>query len=127
VVTSDSSTSCRPVHRRAAIVASHQSARRDSSCTRPAIAGSGTSIDRYAGDMTTTALRLPVFPVRSSSAAPTSVPREASPFLIDSHGRRAVDLRVSLTDKCNLRCSYCMPAEGLDWLPGQELLTDDEL
>jgi cyclic pyranopterin phosphate synthase len=47
--------------------------------------------------------------------------------LTDSFGRTATDLRVSLTDRCNLRCSYCMPAEGLDWLPGPDLLTDDEL
>ena len=47
--------------------------------------------------------------------------------LADSHGRVATDLRVSLTDRCNLRCSYCMPAEGLDWLPRPELLTDDEV
>jgi GTP 3',8-cyclase len=47
--------------------------------------------------------------------------------LADSYGRTATDLRVSLTDRCNLRCSYCMPAEGLDWLPKPELLTDDEL
>ena len=39
----------------------------------------------------------------------------------------ATDLRVSLTDRCNLRCSYCMPAEGLDWLPDDEVLTDDEV
>jgi GTP 3',8-cyclase len=47
--------------------------------------------------------------------------------LSDSHGRVATDLRVSLTDRCNLRCSYCMPAEGLDWLPQPEVLTDDEV
>src|ERR1700712_473401 len=47
--------------------------------------------------------------------------------LADSYGRVATDLRVSLTDRCNLRCSYCMPAEGLDWLPVDDLLTDDEL
>jgi len=47
--------------------------------------------------------------------------------LTDDFGRTATDLRVSLTDRCNLRCSYCMPAEGLQWLPGPELLTDDEL
>jgi GTP 3',8-cyclase len=47
--------------------------------------------------------------------------------LTDSYGRVATDLRVSLTDRCNLRCSYCMPAEGLDWLPKPELLTDDEV
>ncbi|MCD4525839.1 GTP 3',8-cyclase MoaA [Nocardioides sp. cx-173] len=45
----------------------------------------------------------------------------------DRFGRVATDLRVSLTDKCNLRCTYCMPAEGLDWLPDEKMLTDDEL
>jgi cyclic pyranopterin phosphate synthase len=48
-------------------------------------------------------------------------------MLADSYGRIATDLRVSLTDRCNLRCAYCMPAEGLDWLPRPELLTDDEV
>jgi cyclic pyranopterin phosphate synthase len=47
--------------------------------------------------------------------------------LVDGFGRVATDLRVSLTDKCNLRCTYCMPAEGLEWLPKPELLTDDEV
>src|SRR3954452_9972805 len=47
--------------------------------------------------------------------------------LADRHGRIATDLRVSLTDRCNLRCSYCMPAEGLDWLPKATLLTDEEV
>jgi GTP 3',8-cyclase len=47
--------------------------------------------------------------------------------LADRFGRVATDLRVSLTDRCNLRCSYCMPAEGLDWLPGEDVLTDDEV
>ena len=101
--------------------------------------------------MTPTALGLPVFGVRGApgadggpgvrgglglggglgaspvSGASAGQERGASPYLVDTHGRRAIDLRVSLTDKCNLRCTYCMPAEGLDWLPGDELLTDDEL
>lgn len=47
--------------------------------------------------------------------------------LVDRFGRVATDLRVSLTDRCNLRCAYCMPPEGLDWLPSPELLTDDEI
>ncbi len=47
--------------------------------------------------------------------------------LVDSYDRVATDLRVSLTDRCNLRCNYCMPAEGLDWLPTEETLTDDEV
>jgi len=48
-------------------------------------------------------------------------------MLADSYGRVATDLRVSLTDRCNLRCAYCMPPEGLDWLPGDEVLTGDEI
>jgi cyclic pyranopterin phosphate synthase len=48
-------------------------------------------------------------------------------MLSDTYGRIATDLRVSLTDRCNLRCAYCMPAEGLDWLPKPQLLTDDEV
>jgi cyclic pyranopterin phosphate synthase len=55
------------------------------------------------------------------------VPRPGNPHLIDTFGRVATDLRVSLTDRCNLRCTYCMPAEGLDWMPGEQVLTDDEL
>jgi cyclic pyranopterin phosphate synthase len=47
--------------------------------------------------------------------------------LLDTFGRVATDLRVSLTDRCNLRCTYCMPAQGLDWLPEDELLRVDEL
>src|ERR1700753_4015482 len=48
-------------------------------------------------------------------------------MLTDSYGRIATDLRVSLTDRCNLRCSYCMPPEGLDWLPAPEVLSGDEV
>jgi GTP 3',8-cyclase len=58
---------------------------------------------------------------RPLGAAPKSGP------LIDTFGRVATDLRVSLTDRCNLRCTYCMPAEGLDWLPREQLLRADEL
>ncbi len=47
--------------------------------------------------------------------------------LVDGFGRVHTDLRLSLTDRCNLRCTYCMPAEGLNWMAGPELLTDDEL
>ncbi len=45
----------------------------------------------------------------------------------DSFGRTHDDLRVSLTDRCSLRCTYCMPAEGLPWLPGADVLTTSEL
>ena len=56
----------------------------------------------------------------------TAAPSGARP-LADAYGRVATDLRVSLTDRCNLRCSYCMPAAGLPWLPGDEVLTDAEI
>jgi cyclic pyranopterin phosphate synthase len=45
----------------------------------------------------------------------------------DQYGRDLTDLRISLTDRCNLRCVYCMPADGIDFRPSDELLQDDEL
>jgi GTP 3',8-cyclase len=48
-------------------------------------------------------------------------------MLADRFGRVATDLRVSLTDRCNLRCTYCMPEEGLAWMPREQQLTDDEV
>src|SRR5438874_3632333 len=56
---------------------------------------------------------------------PTTRPAEGP--LIDTFGRVADDLRISVTDRCNFRCTYCMPAEGLTWLPRSELLTFEEL
>ena len=47
--------------------------------------------------------------------------------LLDRWGRVATDLRISLTDKCNLRCIYCMPADGLQWLPKDNLLSAEEI
>ena len=47
--------------------------------------------------------------------------------LVDSFGRGHRDMRVSLTDRCSLRCTYCMPADFADWIPSAELLTTDEL
>jgi cyclic pyranopterin phosphate synthase len=47
--------------------------------------------------------------------------------LIDGHGRRISDLRVSVTDRCNFRCQYCMPAEGLPWLERAEVLSFEEI
>jgi cyclic pyranopterin phosphate synthase len=47
--------------------------------------------------------------------------------LVDTFGRVADDLRISVTDRCNFRCTYCMPAEGLAWLPKDEILTFEEL
>ncbi len=91
----------------------------------------------YAGAMTGVSLGLPQIRGSRASAAGTSdtdadmdmstADRPNLPGLIDRFGRTATDLRVSLTDRCNLRCTYCMPAEGLDWLPKDEVLTDDEL
>ncbi|HEY7074912.1 MAG TPA: GTP 3',8-cyclase MoaA [Solirubrobacteraceae bacterium] len=47
--------------------------------------------------------------------------------LVDGHGRAIGDVRVSVTDRCNFRCQYCMPAEGLPWLHRDELLTYEEI
>jgi cyclic pyranopterin phosphate synthase len=49
------------------------------------------------------------------------------PQLIDGHGREIGDVRVSVTDRCNFRCQYCMPAEGMPWLGREELLTFEEI
>jgi cyclic pyranopterin phosphate synthase len=76
--------------------------------------------------MTPTALGIPTLRRRGDEQANTG-PVPTSGPLIDTFGRVATDLRVSLTDRCNLRCTYCMPAEGLDWLPGEQLLRPDEL
>jgi len=47
--------------------------------------------------------------------------------LTDAHGRTVRDLRISVTDRCNLRCVYCMPAEGMPWLPKGDLLSYEEI
>jgi cyclic pyranopterin phosphate synthase len=52
------------------------------------------------------------------------MPREP---LVDGHGRRIGDVRVSVTDRCNFRCQYCMPAEGLPWLERDDVLTFEEI
>jgi cyclic pyranopterin phosphate synthase len=72
--------------------------------------------------MTITTLGVPLVPrVGPATQAPSTGP------LVDSYGRSATDLRVSLTDRCNLRCTYCMPAEGLPWSPAEQLLQPDEI
>jgi GTP 3',8-cyclase len=48
-------------------------------------------------------------------------------LLVDSYGRRIKSMRISITDKCNFRCTYCMPAEGLPWLKKAEILTYEEI
>jgi len=70
---------------------------------------------------------LPLPRLRSSASAHAEPTERDQLVLADAYGRVATDLRVSLTDRCNLRCAYCMPPEGLDWLPGAEVLTDDEI
>ena len=47
--------------------------------------------------------------------------------LVDSYGRVHRDLRISVTDRCNFRCTYCMPEEGMQWLPRSEVLTFEEI
>jgi GTP 3',8-cyclase len=78
--------------------------------------------------MRLTALGVPTVPgsTRADNRA-VAAPVPTDGPLLDTHGRVATDLRVSLTDRCNLRCRYCMPAEGLDWLPGEQLLRPNEL
>src|SRR5579859_6796219 len=47
--------------------------------------------------------------------------------LVDSYGRHIKNLRISVTDRCNFRCVYCMPAEGLPWLPRADILSYEEI
>ncbi len=60
-------------------------------------------------------------PLRHDAEAPAEGP------LVDTYGRIHRDLRISLTDKCSLRCKYCMPAEGVEWMAQASVLTTDEL
>lgn len=78
--------------------------------------------------MVSISLGLPaVRPAGAAGDVPEALDRPAVPALIDRFGRVATDLRVSLTDRCNLRCQYCMPADGLPWLPGEQVLDDAEV
>ncbi|WP_454923708.1 GTP 3',8-cyclase MoaA [Actinomyces oris] len=82
----------------------------------------GTSADL---PMPTTRPVLPELPEGPGPSAPAAdgVPQQ----LVDRYGRTVRDLRLSITDRCNLRCTYCMPAQGLQWLPTPDLLTTAEL
>lgn len=60
-------------------------------------------------------------------SVPAARPAGADAGLVDRYGRRATDMRLSLTDKCNLRCTYCMPAEGLEWLAKQAVMSAEEI
>lgn len=65
--------------------------------------------------------------VSGAQGIPAARPADAPAGLADRYGRRATDMRLSLTDKCNLRCTYCMPAEGLEWLAKQAVMSADEI
>ena len=58
----------------------------------------------------------------TGSAHPSTRPR-----LVDAFGRTATDLRISVTDRCNFRCRYCMPPQGLPWMPKDEILSYEEI
>lgn len=77
---------------------------------------------------------LTLLPTPPGSPVPPKAPADLPPAesdgsrrLADRYGRVARDLRISLTDRCNLRCTYCMPAEGLDWMPTELTLNTDEV
>jgi cyclic pyranopterin phosphate synthase len=59
--------------------------------------------------------------------APVSLPAGLPSRFLDRFGRQATDLRLSVTDKCNLRCTYCMPADGMQWLPKEAVMTAAEI
>ncbi|WP_260856354.1 GTP 3',8-cyclase MoaA [Microbacterium sp. BH-3-3-3] len=61
----------------------------------------------------------------ATALAATGAPHDGG--LLDRFGRVATDLRVSVIDKCNLRCTYCMPADGMPWLPQTQLMSTDEI
>jgi len=71
----------------------------------------------------------PVVPATAPATTSAGEPLVYEPGepLRDGHGREIKDLRVSVTDLCNLRCQYCMPAEGVDWLPPQNILRFEEI
>ncbi len=64
---------------------------------------------------------------RDPSAAPSTAGRPSTDALIDQFGREARDLRISVTEKCSLRCTYCMPEAGLPVIPREQLLTPGEI
>src|SRR6202050_11472 len=64
-------------------------------------------------------------PLRNQGEMPPAMPLEGP--LVDRYGRVHQDLRISVTDRCNLRCVYCMSEEGMTFLPRSELLSFDEI
>ncbi len=84
----------------------------------------------FAAASSASSRRLPRVGTRISVVG-TSTPGTLRPVpsepLVDGHGRTITDLRVSVTDRCNFRCQYCMPAEGLPWLEREEILSFEEI
>ena len=68
-----------------------------------------------------------LLPVETMPELPAIADDDVPQHLTDRYGRTVRDLRLSITDRCNLRCTYCMPAQGLQWLPTPDLLTTAEL
>jgi cyclic pyranopterin phosphate synthase len=68
-----------------------------------------------------------LFPLRSGDPAGRTDRVAGRRQLIDSFGRRIADMRISVTDRCNFRCVYCMPEEGMQWLKRESILSFDEI
>ncbi|MDF2561930.1 MAG: moaA2 [Microbacterium sp.] len=66
-------------------------------------------------------------PVQIGRRVPVAPERRVDGPLIDTHGRVHRDLRISLTDRCSLRCTYCMPEQGNEWLARESILSVDEI
>jgi cyclic pyranopterin phosphate synthase len=66
-------------------------------------------------------------PRTSSHHAPAASTRTRAGRLVDSYGRHISDMRISITDRCNFRCVYCMPEEGMQWLKSDSVLSYDEI
>ena len=69
----------------------------------------------------------PILSAETAPEPPALADDDVPQQLVDRYGRTVRDLRLSITDRCNLRCTYCMPAQGLQWLPTPDLLTTAEL
>ncbi|MDO4916534.1 MAG: GTP 3',8-cyclase MoaA [Rothia sp. (in: high G+C Gram-positive bacteria)] len=87
----------------------------------------GGSHGASAGARSSTLIAGPTLAVVTEQKSTMPEELKKSGGLVDQWGRSASDLRISLTDKCNLRCQYCMPEQGLDWLAQQKLLSADEI
>ncbi|MDZ5076079.1 GTP 3',8-cyclase MoaA [Nesterenkonia sp. HG001] len=94
---------------------------------RPQESSSDTEAPASANGPHRVPLGMPSLPARPGQPLPGAEDADPTRGLLDRFGRRATDLRISLIDKCNLRCTYCMPADGLPWLSKDELLTAEEI